>query len=366
MRLAGTYHPIEYLLLRLDTFFPTLEKSGALYSSKQQLKFLLNGDVQEIEVFDQVTIQKIRSKRSYSYEWTHSPNLLDEPKYSKQSTLYDEEKNGTLLLYFPSDKRDLCDVLILTFPKNAVMKGTDNVFSGLSTSDKLLISTFSMNVLKSEFERIQEEKYLIEGFARIQKSQNNKIEHLLNTLEETRLQYLSSLRVLVYDNLELLNEEFKCTFIPSNELIDQLAQSQLGVDEINKALRFAAELGYHLHFGEDKITLDSTYIKVNETKRTKKDTAFTVTDKTFQLLERYEESAEKVQKSDLPINGKNVANYLEPAVTPPAITDAVKKNEKRIRFLLEQYSEKWPLIRKYLKPIERLDLNNHSSVKRVS
>ena len=58
-----------------------------------------------------------------------------------------------------------------------------------------------------------------------------------------------------------------------------------------------------------------------------------------------------------------MAKQLDPPVTPPAITDAVKKNEKRIRFLLNQYGDKWPLIRRFLKPIERLDDSNQNGVK---
>lgn len=355
MRLAGTYHPIEYILLRLEFFFPTLENVGAIYLSEEELNYIINGDKQEIEVFDQVNLQKIRSKRSFTFDWTASPNLLDTPVYSKQNSLYDEEKNTTLLIYLPSEKRDFCDVLILTFPRNQVMKGTKDVFSGISTAEKSLIATFSLNILKSEYERIQAEKSIIEGFSHVQKRQLQKIDQLNHSLEETKKLYLTSLQILISEYFERLSKEYECTFVPSDDLIEKIAHLQLGIDDIYFNLRSAADLGYHLLFGEQVIKIPASYITSNESQFKQLDIQSNKSDKVFYLLNRYEFAAEFLRDKSLPINGKNVAKHLDPPVTPPAITDAVKKNEKRIQFLLNQYTEKWPLIRINLKPIERLN-----------
>lgn len=365
MRLAGTYHPIEYLLLRLEEFFPTLECSGALYLRDDELHFVLNGDEQGIHVIDQVNIQKIRSKRSYSVEWTQSANLLDTPVYSKQNSLYDEEKNTTLLVYLPSEKKDFSDVVILTFPKNQVMKGVDKIFSGLTTTEKSLIATLVFNVLKSEFDRIQIERTLVGGFTHIQKRQLQKMDELAHTLEETKRLYLNSLRVLISEYFVKLSKEYNCTFIASDDLIEKIAQLHQGIEEIYSNLRSAVDLGYHLLFGEKEILIPASYLTVKESHSSKQELQSNYSDKVLNLLDRYEESAETIQSKSLPINGKNVAKYLDPPVTPPAITDSVKKNEKRIRFLLNQYNEKWPLIRKYLKPIERLNDLNQSGFKKA-
>jgi len=365
MRLAGTYHPIEYLLLRLEDFFPTLLHSGALFTKEDELLFILNGDKQEIAAFDQVTIQKLRTKRKFHFDWTHSPELLDSPVRARQSSLYDEEKNTTLLIYLPSDKRDLCDVIILTFPSNQVMKGMDKVFSGLSTTDKSLLSSFSVNLLKSEFERIESERLLITGFAQVQKAQLMKIDQLDLSLQETRRLYLNSLRILITEYIQKLNTEYTRVFIATDDLIEKLASLQLGINEIYASIRSAVELGFHLLSSEKEILIPSSYLVLNDTNVHAKDNSRTDSDKVFNLLNRYETSAETVQSKELAINGKNVAKFLDPPVTPPAITDAVKKNEKRIRFLLHQYEDKWQLIRKFLKPIERLDESGSNKMKKA-
>lgn len=72
------------------------------------------------------------------------------------------------------------------------------------------------------------------------------------------------------------------------------------------------------------------------------------------LLDKYEASARTVQQKGLVVNGKTIAAHLQPSISPPAITDALKKNRKAISGLLGQYPEKWSLLRKYLKPVKEL------------
>lgn len=78
-------------------------------------------------------------------------------------------------------------------------------------------------------------------------------------------------------------------------------------------------------------------------------------DKTSILLDRYEKAASQAQRNGLEVNGKNVACLIEPAVSPAAITDALKKNRKKITHLLISNPEKWPLIRKGLRPLQLIE-----------
>jgi hypothetical protein len=75
------------------------------------------------------------------------------------------------------------------------------------------------------------------------------------------------------------------------------------------------------------------------------------------LLDKYEASARVAQQRGYTVNGKTIAEHLQPSISPPAITDALKKNRKAISNLLEQYPERWGLLRKYLKPVK--ELNEH-------
>jgi len=72
------------------------------------------------------------------------------------------------------------------------------------------------------------------------------------------------------------------------------------------------------------------------------------------LLDKYEESARAAQRKGITVSGKTIAEHLQPSISPPAITDALKKNRKAISALIHQHPEKWLLLRKYLKPVKEL------------
>lgn len=79
------------------------------------------------------------------------------------------------------------------------------------------------------------------------------------------------------------------------------------------------------------------------------------------LLDKYETAARMAQHSGLIVNGKTIAAHMQPSISPPAITDALKKHRKGIALALEESPEKWELLRKYLKPVK--ELNEHAFFK---
>ena len=81
------------------------------------------------------------------------------------------------------------------------------------------------------------------------------------------------------------------------------------------------------------------------------------------ILDKYEAAARKAQHSGLIVNGKTIAAHLQPSISPPAITDALKKHRKGIALALEESPEKWELLRKYLKPVK--ELNDHAFFKNI-
>ncbi len=82
------------------------------------------------------------------------------------------------------------------------------------------------------------------------------------------------------------------------------------------------------------------------------------------LLDKYEAAARMAQQSGLIVNGKTIAAHMRPSVSPPAITDALKKHKKGIALALEESPEKWELLRKHLKPVK--ELNEHAFYKTMT
>jgi hypothetical protein len=82
------------------------------------------------------------------------------------------------------------------------------------------------------------------------------------------------------------------------------------------------------------------------------------------ILDKYEAAARIAQHNGLIVNGKTIAAHLQPSISPPAITDALKKHRKGIAVALTESPEKWELLRKYLKPVK--ELNDHAFFKNTS
>jgi len=73
------------------------------------------------------------------------------------------------------------------------------------------------------------------------------------------------------------------------------------------------------------------------------------------LLDKYEAAGRTAHHNGLVVNGKTIAEHMQPSISPPAITDALKKHRKGITLALEEFPEKWELLRKYLKPVKQLN-----------
>jgi hypothetical protein len=81
-------------------------------------------------------------------------------------------------------------------------------------------------------------------------------------------------------------------------------------------------------------------------------------DKIIEILDKLEAAAQKIDKEGIVINGKTVAQNMQPPVSPPAVTDIIKKNITKIEVKMNEYPFKWSLIRKYLKPLRELEFKN--------
>jgi hypothetical protein len=76
--------------------------------------------------------------------------------------------------------------------------------------------------------------------------------------------------------------------------------------------------------------------------------------KTYQLLERYELSAEKAHAQGKSIIGKNIGEFCSPPISNAAITDSLNKHSRKIYELFERYPEKWPIIRSEFRSVANI------------
>jgi hypothetical protein len=125
--------------------------------------------------------------------------------------------------------------------------------------------------------------------------------------------------------------------------------------DIRSQLEGALQLAQFIQPGSTHYQLSAVHIQpVEMPEKTAVNAPLNSNQRVELLLDKYEASARTARQKGLVVNGKTIAENLQPSISPPAITDALKKNRKAISGLLEEYPEKWGLLRKHLKPVKEL------------
>lgn len=359
LRLAGTYHPIPYLLERLHSYLPGVQEVSGLWLGYDKQLYSSN-ETKPIGEHLKVKVQKMRHVKLTS-DWSREDTLFNENITSrKQLSLEDENEMNVLRLYFTSPVDGLMDSISITFPNNAFLKSLDIEFKGISTQEKRILSNLLLSVLATEHQKVVDERIFLQRVERINQKTDKKITQLKGHLESTEQLYSSAIRNILNELKLKYENELNKEFVFNHKIAHQLAKEHLSIERIEDVVRNAIYLAYNLNLSCQSIQITEDHIQIDKEQevKTSKTEVLSREDKIHILLDRYEAAALRLLDNGLVVNGKNMAARLDPPVTPPAITDAVKKNSNKIAYLLQQYPEKWKQTRKYIKPIQNIDQEN--------
>lgn len=353
MRLAGTYHPVPYILERISEILPGISDVQALWMGNDR-QLYTSHEKSALSGQQKIEAQALRNTRK-TMEWTDDSSLFTKVNtFPKQQTFDDENNLHVLRFYFPSAVDSLKDILIIDFPSALHLKQLDLTFNGISTSEKQLLGNFLSTLLFAEYNRANNERTFLLELEKQQKQLNAKIETLTHSLHSTEQLYSSSLRMIVEEYVSQVENDLNIQILVDDEVIFTLAKAQLSIHAIKNTLHKSIQLAHTLNISSKTIHITSSFLlqesfSVTKTAKQSKEL------KIKSLLDSYEKAAQSLNFQNMAINAKNIAAHLSPPVTPPAITDAVKKNKSKIQFLFHQYPVEWKLIKQYIRPLSKLD-----------
>jgi hypothetical protein len=84
--------------------------------------------------------------------------------------------------------------------------------------------------------------------------------------------------------------------------------------------------------------------------------------KTMFYLDKYEAAAKVIKSKGLRVTGLNIGENCYPRVSPAAISDILKKHQKKIVVLFGRYPEKWSIVRNHFKPIAKISEIHTSNI----
>lgn len=184
---------------------------------------------------------------------------------------------------------------------------------------------------------------------------------MIQRLQEQQTQLKQQIDQLIAQQKETLKAQIDIwiskQFIPVNvspDAVNLLLESSIHFS-LFSVLDHALTLAQYTQIQTDTaITIHPEHIDIQETSNPK-NTSTRLNSRAEILLDKYEACAQGIHQKKEIIIGRTLAENLIPAVSPPAITDAIKKNRKAISQAMHQYPDRWPLIRNYLKPLKELD-----------
>lgn len=352
VKLIGTYHAISSLRDKISQLFPQLEDYLYLFHSNNQLIAYHNNSRIDYTVEQKFEIQRIRST-SLTHQWLR-PNdfiFLNKVQSFQQLNLLDEHQNRLLLLHFVNPNDQLKDTIALCFPKHAVIFGVQKEFSELTTDEKYVIGEMLHKLLAYDYHSFDLEKEKLETIKRFYAQQStspynqNMFDFIHRTCEDWIKEYIGEELIITIEPqiiYELCNETMQLDLL-KNYMI-KMVDLHLLINNRSESIDLTTSHLYAIAKPNNR----NTEIDTNENPKTKR---------VFEMLDRYEEVAISLQSKGEIINGKNVGRFLTPPISPPAISDSIKKNLQKIEYYLKEHPNRWNLIRNSLKPLRDLDLS---------
>lgn len=347
---------------KIQHIFPHIENTSIFFQSTNELKHLENGQFLEISTFMSSKLLIFR-KVNLSYQWMLPSDFFEfyETERCKihQLDLLSEHDNRLLLLSFKSEIDGLNDLVCLTFPKEIRFLGLYKTVKNLTTEDKILIGELLYKII--EVELISQNK-LIKKQNRI--SEYFKLKGTLNTNLTNEDYYKFILSELNQGLYFLLNRKIQFEF--DKELIDYVINKNYSIKVICEYLKDSFETIELIEQINGRFKFELLHFKLIENETSIKNPMFNtntiVNDKIIDLLNKLENVAKIIESKGMVINGKSIAQNIVPPVSPPAITDILKKNISKIENKMKEYPSNWQLIRKYLKPLRELEFKQYIEI----
>lgn len=353
-------HSWEQMLFLLPESFRKLAYYGSFYrDAKGDLVFkeyhidqerwenrLLNED-------EKVAFSRMR-KKGTSFSWNDQSAYTLNQSDSLQG-LESELKKTVLVIALQETNDHHSNLIFLSFQKGIKHFLPSKDSEVLSTENKAIVGNLILNQLSQHLQTV---RAFQDNFSPIQHS-FSRAEHKINELKEVNAEHEKQrkdyIRLLCHEWLRKEGDRHDGEFRLDEDAIQSLLDAGVGLAMMEKVLERAASILTTIHPHEEILTIQEHHLDWEKDQSVTPVKRLPKKDKTIDLLDRYESVAIQLQQSGEKVTGKAIAENLRPSVSPPAITDAVKKHKKSIAFLLDRYPNRWSTIREYLSPVKKIE-----------
>jgi hypothetical protein len=173
-----------------------------------------------------------------------------------------------------------------------------------------------------------------------------------------QLNYGENLVNIARQHLEQLSRDRGRNYIIAEEALSKIRSFKGNLKNLPRILENAIIFTENLLFDNDKediviqpYSLDFESFQVDDKKELSTRKIDSRESRAMQLLDKLERAAMSLKSKNMPLISSKVGQEMDPPISAPAITDALRKNRTFVRQLIEKYPDKWETIRNNFKPL---------------
>lgn len=348
---------------------PGLDRVDLLWNDPRTAELTLfsvtkeeSSDVKELSLakYSISKLNQFRNQKSLVAWYSQDELPFDEwEDERKEEGLFSEILKSMLCLNFSSEIDTYSDVYIFYFRKDASEFGPIKSGNILNTQQKMIIGRLLFNSLKTILGQLTSNR---EAMMEYNKSISEMVQYQqqqLDTRKKESDKYKLQLDTILYKMVDsvkgsgdvvILEDDVKEILRPFISDYEKVKQA------LKKALIFVKTLQFGLN--QNQIVLSVIHFKefeqVEESLQNhieQDQNSYVAHTKTYQFLEDLEFAAEQMSLKGIKLTSSRVGQTLGNPITAAAISDKIKNHSRKIIMLLEQYPEKWMVIRSRFRPI---------------
>jgi hypothetical protein len=290
------------------------------------------------------------------YSWLHKDQLPFEQRRveNNQPQLFSEQYHIVLMLRLKSVDSPCLDVFYLFFREDQSNFGISRLQGSLDTTRKALVGSLVYRFALLFHQSATNWQAALSEFTNVTRillknTQNNS----------DKADFKNWISQWADDYLVNLNRNNSHQIRLSEQAIVKLMECDdfhLASEALRKAAAFAVML--HSDTTENEIIIEANYLLIEDKITDLQSKEFgkigTLPDrlnKTLVFLDKLENAATKLMNGGEGITSHGVGQTLDRPISAPAISDALRKNRRRILALLEKHPDRWPLIRNHFRPL---------------
>ncbi len=371
-------HDFQNIFQQNDLFLPGIGKVIGVYhsASDRELKMVIRSQKGEVECEDvlssrenMVAIQKLREKNKH-FEWHDKKELpfermeekpVKQSKNAIQASIFDELQKVVLLLRYRNEFDGKYDLIVIYFNQDNTNFGISKGQDPMSTETKSATGHIFYHYFKSILSLNKHNTGILKSLQENMRAIIRENMDMKDELQRIRQNHGESLTGLCQSFVQEISVKYGRQFILSDDALEKIRDFQGNIRHLNRIMENAVSFTENLSFDsrEENLNIHAYALNFDDLEvNTSMDEAVRKIDsresKTMMLLDKFENAALVLKNKKMSMTGLNLGQAMPVPISPPAITDAIKKHRKLIIQLFAKYPEKWDNIRKEFRPIRNL------------